>query len=140
MTRTPPLAAGVLAITLALAPLAAADPAVDYALHCRGCHLQDGSGKPDAIPDLRGSMGRFLSVPGGRAYLVQVPGVATSSLAADRLADLLNWMLLAFSPDQLPADFRPYTTDEVADWRRAPLVEVEAVRRRLLAAMPEPSS
>jgi hypothetical protein len=68
------------AITLlAAAGARGADPRVDYMLQCQGCHLADGSGAPGAVPDLRGSLGRFLGVPGGREYLVRVPGAAQSS-------------------------------------------------------------
>ena len=55
------------AVTLLAAARAnAADPRVDYMLQCQGCHRADGSGSPGAVPDLRGSLARFLTVPGGR--------------------------------------------------------------------------
>ena len=59
----------------------ATEPAqVDYMLNCQGCHLPDGSGFPARqVPDLRNRMGSFLSVPGGREYLVQVPGTAQTA-------------------------------------------------------------
>ncbi|MFO1329574.1 MAG: cytochrome C, partial [Rubrivivax sp.] len=49
-----------------------------YLLHCSGCHRPDGSGAPERyVPDLR-ALGRFLQVDGGRAFIVQVPGVMGS--------------------------------------------------------------
>lgn len=70
----------------------ATEPAqVDYMLNCQGCHLPDGSGFPARqVPDLRNRMGSFLSVPGGREYLVQVPGTAQTALPDSDLARLLN--------------------------------------------------
>ena len=112
----------------------ATEPAeADYMLNCQGCHLPDGSGFPARqVPDLRNQMGRFLSVPGGREFLVQVPGSAQSALNDADLAHLLNWMLLRFSAAQLPANFQPYTAAEVGALRKQPLARVSEVRSELL--------
>jgi hypothetical protein len=112
----------------------AGSPAVDYALNCQGCHLDDGSGTPGSVPPLAGSVGRFLRVPGGREFLVQVPGVATSALDDASLAAVLNWMLERFGKPDVPADFRPYAAAEVGALRQKPLVNVERVRAEILAA------
>ena len=123
-----------LALLLISPPLAATEPAeADYMLNCQGCHLPDGSGFPARqVPDLRNQMARFLAVPGGREFLVQVPGAAQTALNDADLARLLNWMLLRFSAAQLPADFRPYSAAEVAPLRRQPLAQVNQVRSALL--------
>ena len=76
-------------------------------LHCRGCHGPDGAGAPGAAPSFRGQVAKFLCVPGGREYLVRVPGTAQSELDDARTAALLNWLLREFSPDEIPADFSP---------------------------------
>ena len=112
----------------------ATEPAeADYMLNCQGCHLPDGSGFPARqVPDLRNQMGRFLSVPGGREFLVQVPGSAQTALNDADLARLLNWMLLRFSAAQLPADFQPYTAAEIGALRKQPLARVSEVRSELL--------
>ena len=112
----------------------ATEPAeADYMLNCQGCHLPNGSGFPARqVPDLRNQMGRFLSVPGGREFLVQVPGSAQSALNDADLARLLNWMLLRFSAAQLPANFQPYTAAEVGALRKQPLARVSEVRSELL--------
>ena len=112
----------------------ATEPAeADYMLNCQGCHLPDGSGFPARqVPDLRNQMGRFLSVPGGREFLVQVPGSAQTALNDADLARLLNWMLLRFSAAQLPANFQPYTAAEVGALRKQPLAQVSEVRSELL--------
>ena len=117
------------------APAGAADPHVDYMLEGQGCHLPNGTGKPGVVPSLRDSMGRFLTVPGGRAFLVRVPGSATAPLTDARLAAVLNWMIREFGPEDVARDFRPYEADEVARWRREPLIDVEGTRAALVAAM-----
>lgn len=105
----------------------------NYMLNCQGCHLPDGSGFPaHNVPDLRNQMGKFLFVPGGREFIVQVPGSAQSDLDDQALADLLNWMLQTFSPDQLPANLQPYTGHEVAQLRQQPLTYVTEVRNQLM--------
>ena len=122
------LCLALLAATSALA----ASPAVDYALNCQGCHLDDGAGTPGSVPPLAGSVGRFLGVPGGREFLVQVPGVATSPLDDAALAAVLNWMLERFGKPDVPPDFRPYGAAEVGALRQKPLTNVDRVRAELL--------
>jgi hypothetical protein len=125
-----------LAAALAAAPAGAASPQVDYAVHCQGCHLVDGTATPDRVPGLLGSVGHFTQVPGGREFLVRVPGAAQSPLGDSALAALLNWILLHFDPAGLAPGFAPYSAEEVGRLRRAPLTDVAGERRRLVAAMP----
>ncbi len=134
--------AAALTVLLAVAALCAArpapaagDPALDYVLNCQGCHLPDGRGMAGRVPSFRGQLARFLSVPGGRAFLIQVPGVARANLSDARIAALMNWLLPRFDREHLPTDFRPYTTAEVARLRAAPEVHVAARRARLIAAI-----
>lgn len=108
-------------------------PNVDYALNCQGCHRADGGGTPGSIPPLVGSVARFLAVPGGREYLVQVPGVAQAPLDDAALAAVLNWMLTRFDAAHVPTDFTAYVPDEIARLRTRPLTDVETLRARLLA-------
>ena len=105
-----------------------------YALHCMGCHQRHGEGH-GTVPELRGFVGNFLKVPGGREFLVQVPGVAQAGLTDAEIAAVLNWTLLEFSRNELPDDFRPYDAQEVADYRPGRLIDVEPVRARLLDEM-----
>lgn len=105
----------------------------DYMLNCQGCHLPDGRGFPVRnVPDLTNHMGKFLSVEGGREFLVRVPGASTSDLPDDRLAAVLNWMLETFSPNEIPTDFLPYTADEVGALRASPLIHVTEEREKLM--------
>ena len=108
---------------------------VNYTLHCQGCHLADGSGTPDKVPALKNEVGRFLHVDGGRENLVQVPGTSQSPMSDAEIADVLNWMLNNFSADQLPAEFIPYTGEEVSKLRPEPLANVSATREKLVAAI-----
>jgi len=107
-------------------------PGTNYTLHCEGCHLADGSESPGKVPALAGSMAQFLRVPGGRAYLVRVPGVANAQLEDGDLAALLDWTLRRFDAANLPADFVSYTADEVHRLRAEPLIAVAPARRQLL--------
>jgi len=106
---------------------------VDYMINCQGCHLPDGSGFPGKVPNMRGQVGKFLGVDGGREFLVRVPGAANAPIDNERLAQLMNWMLREFSAEQLPADFRPYDAAEVGKLRKTPFSSVVELRERLVA-------
>lgn len=123
------------AALLLLAAPARADPRTDYVLHCRGCHGPEGAGAPGAAPDFRGQLGKFLTVPGGREYLIRVPGTSQSELDDASTAALLNWLLHQFSPAEIPADFAPYTGEEVTRYRRPALTDPGATRRELVREM-----
>jgi mono/diheme cytochrome c family protein len=125
------VAAGATAALLASAPAAAYTPAVEYALHCQGCHLADGSATPGSVPALAGSVGPLARTPAGRAYLAQVPGVAHAPLGDGELAVLLTWVVEHFGGADAPADFAPSTAEEIGRLRRAPLLDVDAARRAL---------
>jgi mono/diheme cytochrome c family protein len=120
------------------APLAVADQSADvnYMIHCMGCHLADGSGAPPQVPDVRGEMGRLLAASGGREYLVQIPGAATSPISDRELAAVINYMLQTFSAATLPGGFAPFTEDEVKRRRPQWLNDPEPVRKQLLESLP----
>jgi len=137
-------------LLLALAPLAAvlgaqaSEPALvgvtnprqahqDYILKCQGCHRPDGGGDDRSNPPIRGVVARFLTVPSGREFIGQVPGVATVDLDDRRLAELVNWTLQRFDAGHIPPDFRPYSAREIAALRRTPLrLDRVATRARLV--------
>lgn len=104
---------------------------VNYMLNCQGCHLPDGGGVGD-IPRMKGFVGNFLRVPGGREFVVQVPGSANAALDDAALAALLNWMLMEISASELPENFAPYTAQEVGRHRAQPLSDVNTVRTQLI--------
>ena len=122
-------------LLLGAAAARAYTPDVEFALNCQGCHRADGTGTPGSVPALADSVARFLAVPGGREYLVQVPGVAQAPLDDAALAVVVNWMLNRFDAQHVPKDFQPYTADEIGRLRKSPLVDVEKVRASLLKAV-----
>jgi len=107
------------------------DPALDYVLHCQGCHQAGGVGLPGAVPGLKDSVAAIAALPGGREYLCRVPGIAQSQLDDRSVADLLNWLLAHFDAADLPPDFRPFTAEEIGPLRRHPLVNASEVRASL---------
>lgn len=126
-------AVAVLAMLAVGAPVfAGGSPAELYTLNCWGCHKPHAEGIPGTVPRLAHSMGDFLHVPGGRAYLVQVPGVATAAMSDAEIAKVLNWLLVTFNKDELPEDFKPYTADEVARYRTHQLIRVVETRDALV--------
>jgi len=126
----------VATVALPAPPAAARSPRVDYMLECQGCHLPDGRGRPDVVPSLRG-VGRFLRVPGGRAYLVQVPGSAQAPLDDAALAAVLTWMVREFGPPEVAERMQSYTAEEVGRLRARPLLDVVPARRELLRRLEE---
>jgi cytochrome c2 len=107
-------------------------PALNYMMHCQGCHKDDGSGQPGYVPALRDSVSRFLAVAEGRAYLGRVPGTSQSLLDDHDRAEVLNWIVRTFDPQHLPATFIPYTEQELARYRRDALSRPGAERARIL--------
>ncbi len=103
---------------------------LNYMLNCQGCHLADGRGMPGKVPDMRGQLGKFLLVEGGREFLVQVPGTANSGLSDAETSDLLNWLVKAMGSD--PGGFRPFSTIEIAKLRSVRIRDVTATRADLL--------
>lgn len=125
-----------LAVAALAAPAGAYGPETNYALHCQGCHLADGSETPGKVPPLAGSVAQFLRLPDGRAFLGRVPGVANAPLGDAELAALLNWTLERFDAAAIPPEFAPYDAAEIGRLRAQPLVDVSAERRRILDAAP----
>ncbi len=127
------ISGGILASAMAV-PIPASStnpPHIDYMLHCMGCHMEDGRGTGDMVPELKNFVGNFLGVDGGREFLIQVPGVAQAALDDEDLADLMNWLLREFSASQIPSGFEPYTPAEVGALRKSKLIDV-AIRRATL--------
>ncbi len=108
----------------------------NWMLSCQGCHRADATGTPQTTPTMAGVVARFLHVPGGREYLIQVPGVATAALSDADLAEVVNWSLVRFDAANVPADFKPYTPAEVGSLRLKPLrAEAMAIRAGMVARM-----
>jgi hypothetical protein len=113
----------------------------NWTLNCQGCHRPDGTGSAGTAPSLADTVSKFLTVPGGREYLGRVPGVATSALANADLAELMNWMFWRFDKEHMPADFLPFTAEEIGRLRTAPLrLEASQMRNDLLKKYDESAS
>ena len=127
--------AGWLALFASVAPSV---PGADlgrqnYNRHCGGCHGFDGSGNPEhGVPNMKGTVGHFLRLPEGRAFLVQVPGTSQAALDDAGIAELLNWLLKRFSAGEIPKDAPPYTKDEVTRLRAVKLSDVMRTRREIV--------
>ena len=106
---------------------------VNYMLHCQGCHLPQTEGLPGKVPPMKDFVGYFLHSREGREFLVRVPGVAQSALSDEEVAELMNWLVVEHSPDQLPGDFAPFTSVEVAALRVNPESDPERRRGEILA-------
>lgn len=114
---------------------AAYEPQINYMLQCMGCHTPDGSGEPGRVPSLRSTLAPFAASAAGRRFIVQVPGASQSKLSDTELAQLLNWMIENLSSVR-PASFTRFTAAEVSNYRRTPLVGVQAAREKLLSQVP----
>lgn len=103
-------------------------------LHCMGCHVADGSGSPGRVPSVRESLPVLSASAAGRRFLVQVPGAAQSPLSDLELAQVLSWMIRNLSDRPVSSDFRDFSAEEVARYRKTPLVDVRGTRAQLLSA------
>ncbi|MGA0840287.1 MAG: c-type cytochrome [Pseudomonadales bacterium] len=113
-----------------------ADPRTHYLLHCMGCHQPEGAGTPMGIPALRDRVGYYLDLPGGRDYLLHVPGARNAPLTDDDLAAVMNWVIESFGGSSLPTRWEPFTAREGERARSLEPVDIDAWRARLWAQLP----
>jgi hypothetical protein len=104
----------------------------NYILKCQGCHGPKAQGNRSNTPPMADMVARFLAVPGGRAFLGRVPGVATAAVGDAELAELLNWTLYRFDAAHMPPGFKPYGTVEIGKLRQSPLRTDAASTRQVL--------
>ncbi|MEX2334917.1 MAG: cytochrome-c peroxidase, partial [Pseudohongiella sp.] len=119
----------LLCLPFASAMAGAATPQFNYLLHCGGCHIEDGSGMADIVPDLNEDLGYFASFEEGRSYLVRVPGASHSPMSDGELTEVMNWMLRTFAAADNP---EPYSEAEVTANRRIRMDDALTVRKQLL--------
>ena len=93
--------------------------------------MGDGRGGKD-VPNFIGFVGNFLKTDKGREYLLRVPGSANSAVNDEKLAELMNWIILEFGEQSVPKDFRYYTAEEVGRIRKSPLMEVVEYRKAII--------
>lgn len=116
-----------------MADIAAADPKTDYLLYCRGCHLANGAGVPPEVPTLINEVGKLITIPGGREYIVRVPGVAQTDMDDAQLAAVLNWVVTEFNAATVPEDFVPYSAEYISTVRKKVLDDPLRRRAQILA-------
>lgn len=112
--------------------------AVNYQLQCAGCHLGDGEGSAaNDTPRMKGFVGNFLKVDGGRQFLVRVPGMSQSALSNAQLAELINWIMRedGMAGKSMPANYQPYTEQEVAAIRHEAMLNLPSTRAGLISQM-----
>ena len=106
---------------------------MNYLHYCAGCHLDDGSGKPShGIPNMRGVLGQFLRVDGGREFIIKVPGVSHTPLADGDVAALMNWLLDGIAQPSTPPGTPPYTAAEVTRLRSERMVDIPGTRKEIV--------
>ena len=103
--------------------------------HCAICHQGNAAGVPGMYPPLADSIGNYVRVPAGRAYLVHVVAFGLTGpisvhgqtyvglmqswpgLSDEEIAEVLNYILDTFNSKLIPRDFKPLTADEVKNYR-----------------------
>ena len=121
-----------LLVSLCSTAVQARDAASNYLMECQGCHAADGRGQNNVVPVLDKHMAKFLTVPGGREFLVQVPGAAQAPLSDAETAAVLNYMLNKFGPVDIAQRYPPYSSEEVARLRQTPVTEIKQKRAALV--------
>ena len=139
-------------LSLALASLANAGGSEVFTANCAVCHQADGRGVVGMYPPLADSIGRYVALPEGRAYLVHVVSFGMAgpiSVHGDQynglmqswpqlhdqdVADVLNFILTKFNAKLLPSGFKPITSDEVKKGR-ATKISTGEVRKERAALM-----
>ncbi len=124
------IALGLVA-AICLAMDAQADSRFDYLLHCGGCHLENGSGSPPEVPDLRHDLDFLAATAEGRSYLTRVPGASQVPISDDELAAVFNWIFDTYYP---ASDIAPFTAEEISRTRRQPLFDPLKTREELIAS------
>jgi hypothetical protein len=133
--------AAVAACAMLCAPVSQAlEPRTHWQLQCMGCHHPDGAGEPGRVPSLRDTLVPFAGIEEGRAFMIQVPGVAQSQLSDEEVAALLNWMVHNLSAQPLPESYRRFSAAEVTAARREPLAAVKARRAKMLTNLARASA
>ncbi len=110
--------------------VSAASPRINFLLYCSGCHRPGGEGKPPNVPTLHHELGRMLSVPQMREYLVRIPGATQAPIDDAELTAVINWMLEEFNADTLPRGFEYLSVEEVTAARKNILADPLKYRTR----------
>lgn len=142
-------------LVLLVAATARAQAPGVFQQRCAVCHQPTGVGIPGVYPPIAGTIGGYVWLPQGRAFLVHLllhgmDGAITSQgttyeglmpPAADfndeDLADVINYVLQNLNARQLPSDFKPINAQEFKAARADNLTPTDVLheREKLLAAL-----
>jgi len=148
----PAAQAGAPAAPAAAQP-AAVDGATVYQKNCQACHQATGQGIPSAFPPLAGHLPAVAAadrtlppkaVLFGMTGSITVNGQAFSGvmpswkqLGDAEIAAVLNHELTSWgNQDARPADFQPYTADDIAPLRDLGLSATDVYQQRQAAGLP----
>jgi mono/diheme cytochrome c family protein len=124
-----------LTMLLAMSGIARANGHDIFNAHCVICHQSDGAGVPGMYPPLADSLGSYVAIPAGRAYIVHIVSFGLTGAISvhgqtyigvmqpwpkftdDEVAQVVNYVLTTFNAKTIPKDFAPLTTDEVRRYR-----------------------
>lgn len=111
--------------------MARADGHNIFISNCAVCHQPDGKGAPSVYPPLAGSVGKYVALKEGRAYIIDVVSFGMGGkidsagdsfegdmppwpqLSDQDVADVLNYVLTSLNAKLLPTDFKPISPEEV---------------------------
>lgn len=114
-----------------------ASPRINYLLYCSGCHRPSGEGKAPNVPTLHNELGKMMTVPEMRSYLISIPGASQAPISDAELAEVTNWILEQFNSETLPAVFKKYTSEEVTEARSKVLADPLSYRTRYWGVYPK---
>jgi mono/diheme cytochrome c family protein len=140
---------------LAMGGIAHANGADIFNSKCVVCHQMNAKGVPGMYPPLANSIGSYVTIPGGRVYLIHVVSFGMTGaisvhgqtylgmmqswpkLPDGDVAQVLNYVLTNFNAKLLPHDFAPLTSAEVQRYRSETtgLGDVRKEREALLKAL-----
>ncbi len=145
----------VLMALLAMGGIARANGADIFNANCAICHQPNGKGIPGMYPPLADSIGSYVALPQGRAYLIRVVSFGMNGPISvhgqiyngmmqpwqkfkdEEIAEVLNYVLTSFNAKLLPRNFSPLTSEEVKKYRTtAALGDIRKEREALLKAIP----
>jgi mono/diheme cytochrome c family protein len=124
-----------------------------YAANCAACHQVGGTGLAGAFPPLAGHVPDLLKQADGRSYIgkvllfglegeISVNGNTFAgqmppwnTLSDDDIAAVINYVSTAWDNGKsLPADFKPFTSNEIKALRATPLTSAQVYALRSGAA------
>ncbi|MGO9604107.1 MAG: c-type cytochrome [Candidatus Binataceae bacterium] len=141
-------------VLLETVPARAQAPGV-FQQRCAVCHQQTGVGIPGVYPPIADTIGGYVRLPQGRAFLIHLllhgmDGEITSQgttyeglmppaadFSDEDLADAINYVLQSLNARQLPTGFKPITPQEFKAARAYNLTPTDVLqeREKLLAAL-----